>query len=185
MALCVVLIFVGLLLHPSKKEEKPLVTDAKQAFIDEISQYAMGNYPDSHVLPSVVVAQAAIESDFGQSDLAKNYHNLFGYKATANETQVVLPTKEYVNGQWQTIQAPFKVYVNWRQAVVDHGMLMQNGTDWDPTLYHGVTTATNYQTACVALARAGYATDPNYANKLITIIEQYHLETLDEDVLNW
>ncbi|MDO4680637.1 MAG: glycoside hydrolase family 73 protein [Aerococcus sp.] len=180
--LLVLVLLIISLYFPSKKVEIPPVTSSDQAFIDEVSQYAVDNYKTSHVLPSVVVAQAALESNFGHSELAANYYNLFGYKASAGEQQVTLTTKEYVNGQWQTIQAPFKVYVNWQQSIKDHGKLMQNGTDWDPTLYQGVVNATNYKRACRALAKAGYATDPDYADKLIAIIQQYHLTALDQKV---
>lgn len=180
LGLLLLIVCLVFLYFPTHSEDQSPVTDPKQAFIDKIGAYALANYSQSHVLPSVVVAQAAVESDFGRSELAANYYNLFGYKASTTDRQVSLQTKEYVNGTWQVVQAPFKVYVNWQQAVQDHGELMQKGTDWEPQLYQGVVDATNYHAACIALAQAGYATDPNYAQKLIAIIEQYHLDELDK-----
>lgn len=151
-------------------------------FVTVVGQYAVADYPRSKVLPSVVTAQAALESDYGSSDLSRDYNNLFGYKASPGERSVRMPTKEFQDGEWQTIEDDFKVYRSWKQSVRDHGDLMQHGVSWDHDLYRGVIEAPDYQTACYALVDAGYATDPGYAEKLIQIIEDYHLEQLDQQV---
>lgn len=148
-------------------------------FIEQIGCYAQDNYENSGILPSVVIAQAILESEFGQSDLASTYNNLYGYKAHGQELAVALPTLEYVDGEWVEVNDYFKVYNNWEASVRDHGKLMREGTAWDTELYSAVITATNYREATLALQEAGYATDPAYSQKLNTIIEEYQLEAFD------
>ena len=65
------------------------------------------------------------------------------------------------------------------ESLDDHTMLFVNGTNWDPKLYAGVLTATDYRQAAQALQSAGYATDPDYASKIISVIETYNLEQYD------
>lgn len=61
----------------------------------------------------------------------------------------------------------------------DHTLLFVNGTDWNSDLYKNVLSATNYQEAATALQTAGYATDPDYAQKVINVIETYQLNQYD------
>ncbi|KAA9302242.1 MULTISPECIES: glycoside hydrolase family 73 protein [Aerococcus] len=171
---------LGLLVWPSFRLERHEEDQTAEEFLDEIGQYAMANAKNSGVLPSLVVAQAAIESDFGRSQLARDYNNLFGRKAYGGERSVDLPTQEYTESGYQTVEAPFKVYPSWRAAVVDHGRLMQEGTDWNPDLYLAVRQAEDPKTAAYALQAAGYATDPHYAEKLIEIIQTYGLDKYDK-----
>ena len=63
--------------------------------------------------------------------------------------------------------------------MIDHTLLFVNGVDWDPYLYQGVLLASDYKTAALALQTAGYATDPDYANKIINVIESYNLNQYD------
>jgi flagellum-specific peptidoglycan hydrolase FlgJ len=84
-----------------------------------------------------------------------------------------------MNEQWITIQGDFKVYSTWEESLDDHTMLFVNGTNWNPQLYAGVLTATDYKQAAQALQTAGYATDPDYANKIISVIETYNLDRYD------
>jgi len=61
----------------------------------------------------------------------------------------------------------------------DHTMLFVNGVDWDPQKYEEVLTAQDYQQAAEALQEAGYATDPDYSNKVKNVIENYQLDQYD------
>ena len=152
---------------------------SEEQFIETIGQFAHENYQQSHVLPSVVTAQAILESDFGRSELSANYHNLFGRKAYGNEPSVSLATNEVVNGETITISGRFKVYDDDQAAIIDHGKLMTEGVNWDPQLYHGVVGERRYKKATKALQQAGYATDPNYDDKLNDLIETYDLQRFD------
>ncbi len=93
---------------------------------------------------------------------------------------MTLDTQEFCNGEWVTIQGDFRVYDSWEESMDDHTMLFVNGVDWNPALYEHVLTATDYQTAAQALQDAGYATDPDYAAKIISVIETYQLDRFDQ-----
>ncbi|MBF0780962.1 glycoside hydrolase family 73 protein [Granulicatella sp. 19428wC4_WM01] len=127
---------------------------------------------------SVTMAQAALESDFGNSQLSSQYYNLFGVKGT-KETGVALLTKEFQNGAWVEVHEYFKVYDSWRSSIEEHAQLMRYGTSWNANQYESVLMAKTYQEAAKGLVSSGYATDPMYAQKLIEMIERYRLYEYD------
>ncbi len=136
-----------------------------QQFIERLVPHAQELQDGYGVLPSIILGQAILESNWGKSTLASKYNNLFGIKAYGDQKKVSLETKEFVNEEWITIQGDFKVYDSWEQSMDDHTQLFVQGVDWNPALYEKVITATNYQEAAQALQDAGYATDPGYAQK--------------------
>ena len=150
-----------------------------QQFIERLVPHAQELQDGYGVLPSIILGQAILESNWGKSTLASKYNNLFGIKAYGDQKKVSLETKEFVNEEWITIQGDFKVYDSWEQSMDDHTQLVVQGVDWNPALYEKVITATNYQEAAQALQDAGYATDPGYAQKIIQVIETYHLNQYD------
>lgn len=150
-----------------------------QQFIERLVPHAQELQDGYGVLPSIILGQAILESNWGKSTLASKYNNLFGIKAYGDQKKVSLETKEFVNEEWITIQGDFKVYDSWEQSMDDHTQLFVQGVDWNPALYEKVITATNYQEAAQALQEAGYATDPGYAQKIIQVIEMYQLNQYD------
>lgn len=150
-----------------------------QKFIERLVPHAQELQDGYGVLPSIILGQAILESNWGKSTLASKYNNLFGIKAYGDQKKVSLETKEFVNEEWITIQGDFKVYDSWEQSMDDHTQLFVQGVDWNPALYEKVITATNYQEAAQALQDAGYATDPGYAQKIIQVIETYQLNQYD------
>lgn len=150
-----------------------------QQFIERLVPHAQELQDGYGVLPSIILGQAILESNWGKSTLASKYNNLFGIKAYGDQKKVSLETKEFVNEEWITIQGDFKVYDSWEQSMDDHTQLFVQGVDWNTALYEKVITATNYQEAAQALQDAGYATDPGYAQKIIQVIETYHLNQYD------
>ncbi|QCI87393.1 N-acetylmuramoyl-L-alanine amidase [Vagococcus zengguangii] len=152
----------------------------KQEFIQEIAPIAQRNYSQYRVLPSIVLGQAILESDWGRSELA-SYNNLFGVKAGEHEDKVLFPTQEFVDNQWATVNAYFKVYPTVEAAIIDHNRLFNEGVSWNTQLYHQVLASKNYVEAAQALQQAGYATDPDYASKIINVIETYDLSKYDNN----
>ena len=150
-----------------------------QQFIERLVPHAQELQDGYGVLPSIILGQAILESNWGKSTLASKYNNLFGIKAYGDQKKVSLETNEFVNEEWITIQGDFKVYDSWEQSMDDHTQLFVQGVDWNPALYEKVITATNYQEAAQALQDAGYATDPGYAQKIIQVIETYQLNQYD------
>ncbi|MGG5303515.1 N-acetylmuramoyl-L-alanine amidase [Enterococcus pernyi] len=165
---------------PYSTEAQQQETLTHQEFINALVPHAKELQQGYGVLPSIIIGQAILESDWGNSTLASKYKNLFGIKAFGNEEKVNLETKEYINEEWITIQGDFRVYSSWKQSMDDHTALFVNGVDWNPALYANVITATNYIEAAHALQAAGYATDPTYADKIIHVIETYQLNQYDQ-----
>ncbi len=151
----------------------------KQAFIEDLAPYAQTLKTNYGVLPSITLAQAIIESNWGTSALAAKYHNLFGVKATSSQAGQEMTTQEYVNGTWKTVTARFRSYSNNYSSMREHAQLLAQGTTWNANQYASVMKATNYKDAANALQKSGYATDPGYAAKLIRVVEQYHLAKYD------
>lgn len=152
----------------------------KLNFIRKVAPIAQSEQRRNHVLASITIAQAALESDWGQSELSQKYNNLFGVKGTGTNS-ALMTTKEYVNGQWIIVKASFAVYRSWTASIDAHTKLLVNGLEGDQGHYQQVVNASNYETAAEALQANGYATDPNYAQKLIAIIQKYKLYQYDND----
>lgn len=148
-------------------------------FVQSLLPIAKDLHERYGILPSISIGQAILESDWGKSELASKYHNLFGMKASEGDDQVYLKTKEFTNGKWEEVVASFKVYPDWKASMEDHVKLFVSGVSWDPNLYKAVLNAPNYRVAAQALQQAGYATDPDYASKIIDIIETYSLYDYD------
>lgn len=131
------------------------------------------------VRASITVAQAIIESGWGSSALAQApYNNLFGIKSGSAwyGNQVMMRTGEYINGQYATVNASFRAYASQESSFRDHtNFLLQNGR----YASNGVINSSSYQSMAYGLQQAGYATDPNYANTLISAVQRYNLSALD------
>lgn len=152
-----------------------------EEFINDLIPVAKELQQAHGILPSIIIGQAILESDWGTSELSAKYNNLFGIKSfSPNDDSVKLRTKEYKDGKWIEISANFKVYASWEDCMRDHTLLFINGVDWDPYLYQGVLLASDYKTAANALQVAGYATDPDYATKIISVIEKNKLDRYDK-----
>ncbi|EME8229019.1 glycoside hydrolase family 73 protein [Enterococcus faecium] len=167
------------LTSPFTDNQQENEAQSHQQFIERLVPHAQELQDGYGVLPSIILGQAILESNWGKSTLASKYNNLFGIKAYGDQKKVSLETKEFVNEEWITIQGDFKVYDSWEQSMDDHTQLFIQGVDWNPALYEKVITATNYQEAAQALQDAGYATDPGYAQKIIQVIETYQLNQYD------
>lgn len=150
----------------------------KKKFIQRISPEAQEMQRKYHVYSSITIAQAILESQWGTSKLSSKYFNLFGIKGT-RENSKLMTTKEYVNGRWIVIKGYFRVYKDWNESIKDHTKLMITGTESNKKNYHDVINAKDYKEAAIALQKSGYATDPDYAEKLISVIKSYRLYEYD------
>lgn len=174
-SLCLLFLFVLTIQSHDEKDE----TTSKEEFIERLAPTAQLLQQKYHIFASVSLAQACLESQFGQSELAQKYHNLYGVKASDGQLSAQLETKEYEDGVWKTIVAPFRIYLSDRSSMRDHAKLLANGTSHNQNQYLAVLQARNYRDAAYALQNAGYATDPTYASKLIELIETYELYRYD------
>ena len=118
-----------------------------------------------------MVAQAAHESGWGRREIrhadgAPSY-NLFGIKAGASWTGPVaeVTTTEYIGGQAHKVTAKFRAYASYAESFADYARLMKNSPR-----YAAVAQADTPREFAQGLQRAGYATDPAYADKLTRVI---------------
>ncbi|CAM3120921.1 glycoside hydrolase family 73 protein [Lactiplantibacillus plajomi] len=157
----------------------PVAVTTHAGFIEKLAPDAQALQKRYHVLASISLSQAILESDWGRSANAKQNNNLFGVKAYAAQAGRLMSTEEYYDGDYHTVKRRFRVYDSWHASLVDHAKKLANGTPWDRQHYAAVVAAPDYQTAARALQTAGYATDPTYAQKIINIIQKYNLERYD------
>ena len=129
------------------------------------------------LFPSVLIAQAALESGWGQSELATKYNNLFGVKKGSSWTgrTVNLPTREVINGVSQTVRADFRVYPSWQDSIADRNRLLLT-----LNRYANVRSAKTPEAQVQALKAAGYATGENYVSSLMNTINANGLTRYDE-----
>jgi flagellum-specific peptidoglycan hydrolase FlgJ len=113
---------------------------------------------------SIVLAQAALETGWGGSTIG-DAKNLFGIKGTGPAGSVNVPTREFLNGRMVTINDSFRKYNTWAESIEDHGRLLQNSR-----YSQAMANRNDPDQFARELQRAGYATDPEYANKLISIM---------------
>ncbi|MGG1662867.1 glycoside hydrolase family 73 protein [Brevibacillus sp. NRS-1366] len=152
----------------------------QQEFIAKIAPAAVEDMRRTKVPASLTIAQAILESNWGKSGLTINANNLFGIKGTGTAGSVNMPTTEYVGATPIATSAKFRKYNSWDESIADHSALILKGTRDKPTRYHGVLGA-DYKTACQKIKDGGYATDPAYPQKLISLIEKYELYKYDVD----
>lgn len=150
-------------------------------FIEQVGPYAQRVAQEHGVYASVMIAQAALESGYGQSGLSlPPNHNLFGIKGSYNGQSVTVQTREYFNGQWVTINDRFKRYPSYEESFVDYALTLRNGPSWNSQYYSGawIENTNSYRDA-TAWLQGRYATDPSYASKLNNLIETYNLTRFD------
>lgn len=147
-------------------------TAAQQAFIKKMAKPAVRVYRENgQVLPSIVIAQAILESSWGTSALFLQANNPFGVKGSYQGSTKRFPTTEYVNNKKITVNAYFRDYPTLTAAILDHDTLLKQS--------YFKQTVTDYQTAAKLLQQNGYATDPHYARKLTNLIATYNLNEYD------
>ncbi|MEB7382776.1 amidase domain-containing protein [Staphylococcus warneri] len=161
------------------------IVDSKSTrdFIKSIAKDAHQIGQKEDLYASVMMAQAILESDSGNSALAqKPNFNLFGIKGTYQGQSVSFNTLEAdsTNNMFN-ITAGFRKYPDTKASLEDYARLIKKGIDGNPNIYRPTwkSEASTYQSATSHLSRT-YATDPNYAKKLNSIIKHYHLTDFDK-----
>ena len=145
-------------------------------FMARLSIPALVASQKSGIPHQLIVAQAALESGWGVREIpaaaGKSSYNLFGVKSGSNWAGPVsdIITTEYEQGIARKIKASFRVYGSYTEAVNDYVRLLTENPR-----YAQVLTARDPEQAAHALQQAGYATDPQYADKLTRVINSTRL----------
>ncbi|WP_194239605.1 glycoside hydrolase family 73 protein [Bombilactobacillus mellis] len=153
----------------------------QQNFIQQIAPLAQQYANYYGLYPSVMIAQAILESDWGRSTLAQApNNNYFGIKGDYNGNKVNMPTKEWDGSKYITIDSYFRVYPDMAASFADNGNKLRNGLSWSPRYYSGTwrENTSSYRDA-TAWLQGRYATDKNYASKLNNLITTYNLDQYD------
>lgn len=139
--------------------------------VKSIVEAAKAQYPDNPALAQLTASQAILESRLTgkPSGLASNHNNLFGVKGKGTAGSVSMPTKEFVNGKWIKINAPFAKNSSIQDSFQQHGKLLEKDR------YKNVRNAATFEDASDQIYKAGYATDPTYTRQLREINNKYVL----------
>lgn len=183
-----VIVCISSLYNMTKELEESIVrtqeydiSEDKIKFIEEIKDGAKYNYDKYGILPSITVAQAILESGWGQSKLSKDSNNIFGIKADSrwDGESIEVMTLENYNDK---IKSKFRKYNNITESIKDHGKFLYENKRYEE---YGLFKSKNYKKQAQALEDAGYSTKKDkygkliYADMLIDIIQKYNLNKLD------
>lgn len=145
-----------------------------QSFVKEHQEAARAVEAQTGIPAGFLIAQAAHETGWGKRDIRNAdgtpSHNLFGIKAGANWKGPVaeITTTEYIGGRPQKVTQKFRAYASAEESFADYAKLMKDNPRYERAVA-GASTGDAKQFA-QGLQRAGYATDPAYADKLTRVI---------------
>ncbi len=142
------------------------------------------------ILASVSLAQFILESGYGKSELAQNANNCFGMKCRLSQNTwggsvwdgisiYTKKTQEYENGAYVTATADFRKYPSVDKSIADHSAYLLDAKNGNRLRYEGLKGCMDYRKAAQIIKDGGYATAPDYADKLCSIIEKWNLTRFD------
>jgi flagellar protein FlgJ len=143
-----------------------------EAFVQQLLPHAQAASASTGIPARFMLGQAALETGWGKAEIrgadGHNSHNLFGIKAGAGwKGQTVdIVTTEYVNGQPQKQVESFRAYDSYADAFRDYANLLRGNARYQNVIAQGQDAVGFAQ----GLQQAGYATDPQYAQKLMGVI---------------
>lgn len=148
-------------------------------FISKHQNVAINESIRSGIPASIIMAQAILESNWGQSGLTINANNYFGIKAdsTWKGDKYNADTGEVYGGKEVVVNANFRAYNNPKESFRDHSEFLMKFPRYESLWSYPITDYANWATG---LKKANYATDPSYDTKLISLIEKYGLNKLDQ-----
>lgn len=148
--------------------------EGPRAFLAQHAQAAQKAQATSGIPASFMVAQAALETGWGQREIrfedGRTSHNLFGIRAGANWKGPVAEiwTTEFVDGTAQKVRGQFRAYGSYEESFNDYARLISQSPRYAPAMRQ----LGDPQAFATALQQAGYATAPNYASVLSAMIEK-------------
>ena len=149
-------------------------SDKVNAFVDKLAVPAQAASAATGIPARFIIGQAALESGWGKREIKNangtSSHNIFGVKATKDWTgkTVNSVTTEYVNGRPQKVVERFRAYDSYEDALTDYASVIKNNPRYAPV----IQASRDVAGFAHGMQKAGYATDPQYAKKLISIMRQ-------------
>ncbi len=148
--------------------------DHRGDFLTALAPAALESGRSHQIPPSIVLAQAALESGWGRSRLSKRHHNLFGVKATGTQASAQYNTLEFGPKGAHIIKARFRTFASKQESVQHHGRLLAE----DQRYAQARTEKHNWRAFLSEIAPT-YASDPSYAAHVAQIIEAHQLDRWD------
>ena len=161
-----------------KSAAKDSMFDTPEDFVETLRPYAEQVAEEYGMDAKAIIAQAAVETGWGKFVIhnadGESSHNLFGIKANSKweGEQAVVDTLEFNSGIPQKQKAAFRSYASLEEAVNDYGRFITT----QPRYQQAVERASDAHSYTRELQSAGYATDPNYASKIMAV---YHSDRLN------
>lgn len=149
-------------------------TDVVFAYVEDFKHIAKNNMKEYGIPASITLAQGILESGAGRGDLAMRSNNHFGIKCHTGWTG------EKVYHDDDAEQECFRKYKDPAESYKDHSLFLTSRSRYSSLFKLGKD---DYEAWARGLRKAGYATDPNYPEKLIGYIERYNLHQYDMEVL--
>ena len=146
----------------------------------------------SGILYSVTAAQAILESGYLKTTLAVSGNNCFGMKVVlsgntwANSTwdgksKIQILTREVYDGKDVQVYADFRKYSCIEDSIKDHAAYLLGAMNGKKKRYEGLSEAKDYMNAITIIKNGGYATDPSYISKIVSIIWRFGLDKYDSE----
>ncbi len=153
--------------------------DSPEEFVSALRPGVEAAARELGVSPRILMAQAALETGWGQhlpADSGADSFNLFGIKADASwqGDSVQAQTTEFENGQPDSCLANFRRYTDYSESVRDYVRFIQDQPRYADALNHGGSDQRYIQ----ALSEAGYATDPHYAARVLQVADSSRLSAM-------
>lgn len=165
---------LGTIFENVVEEVKEWLPESPNDFVASLAGFAEDAARSLGVNPNVLVAQAALETGWGKHMIrnqdGSNSFNLFGIKASGGWQGDVakVQTTEFRGGVAGKESAEFRSYASLEQSFQDYvGFLKEN-----PRYQIALDSAGSDQAFVQGLQKAGYATDPNYAEKILSILQR-------------
>lgn len=159
------------ILGPQGAAYKASGFESPQAFLENLFPAAQKAAEQLGLDPKALLAQAAVETGWGKymihSGSGQNSHNLFGIKADRNwqGDKAVVDSIEFEQGVAVTTKSPFRAYQNFNEALQDYVNFVQQSPRYDKAVQQSKQTEQYFN----ELQEAGYATDPDYAQKVMSV----------------
>lgn len=155
-----------------------LANDVTQAYIDQYKSIAINEMNEYGIPASIKMAQAILESSSGTSSLAKESNNHFGIKCGGEWAGATAYREDddYHNGL--LVESCFRAYSDPAESFKAHSEFLANRKSKRYDFLFDLDKY-DYKAWAKGLRKAGYATDPKYPAKLISLIEKYELYLLD------
>ena len=166
-------------------------TKSKPQFISEIAQMAIDDMKKNGILASVTIAQAILESGYGNSELAKGANNLFGMKCSLSGNTwsgstwdgISKYTKQTAEddgtGKLYYITADFRKYPSIAESIGDHSAYLLGAMNGKKKRYEGLCGEKDPKKAIQIIKDGGYATSTTYVEKILNIINESNLTQYD------